>query len=267
MAVPDRHTYLKDLILELLRTWPDNRTVNFVCHGHSVPAGYSATPFVDTFHAYPHLWHVALKSRFPFAVLNVIVSAIGGEHSEQGADRFERDVLAHRPDLVTIDYGLNARRIGLERAMSAWRSMIEAARKGGARVILLTPTHDEPALAAAGDIDPSALPRHAEAIRELAHATGSGLADSTTAFDRAISGGTDRTSLLSWTNHPNERGHTLVVEELMRGSRPTTTDRRTGKRSRGVASTSRARRRTGTVSSCNCPPWCPSRLERAIPQF
>ncbi|MEK5235702.1 hypothetical protein NST99_08380 [Paenibacillus sp. FSL L8-0470] len=31
------------------------RTLNIVCHGHSVPSGYFATPIVDTFHAYPHL--------------------------------------------------------------------------------------------------------------------------------------------------------------------------------------------------------------------
>ncbi|WP_342481353.1 hypothetical protein NST07_08230 [Paenibacillus sp. FSL L8-0340] len=40
---------------ELKRQWPENRTLNIVCHGHSVPSGYFATPIVDTFHAYPHL--------------------------------------------------------------------------------------------------------------------------------------------------------------------------------------------------------------------
>lgn len=222
MPLPDRNEYLKDLVLELLHAWPDNRLVNFVCHGHSVPAGYTATPFVDTFRAYPHLWHAALKRRFPFAVLNVIVTAIGGEHSEQGAQRFEKDVLAHHPDLVTIDYGLNDRRIGLKRAMAAWRSMVEGARNAGARVILLTPTHDSPALYRAGEVDPSALPRHAEAIRELARETGVGLADSHAAFERAIDAGLDPSNLLSWTNHPNERGHALVADELMRWFPPYT---------------------------------------------
>jgi acyl-CoA thioesterase-1 len=216
MPLPDRNEYLKDLVLELLHAWPDNRLVNFVCHGHSVPAGYMATPFVDTFHAYPHLWHAALKKRFPFAVINVIVTAIGGEDSEQGTERFEKDVLTHRPDLVTIDYGLNDRRIGMSRMLVAWRSMIDAARKAGAKVILLTPTHDKAALYPAGDIDSSLLPRHAEAIRDLARETGVGLADSYDAFERAIRSGTDLANLLSWINHPNELGHEVVVGELMR---------------------------------------------------
>lgn len=87
MSVADRSLYLSE-ICQILRThWPDNRSVNIVCHGHSVPAGYFATPMVDTMNAYPHLLHAGLKHRFPFAVINVIVTAIGGENSKSGADR------------------------------------------------------------------------------------------------------------------------------------------------------------------------------------
>ena len=107
MAV--RKTYLADVSATLQKQWPDNRIVNIVCHGHSVPAGYFDTPVVDAFNAYPHLLHRGLKSRFPWAVINVIVTAIGGENSEAGAERFDRDVLSLRPDVVTIDYGLNDR--------------------------------------------------------------------------------------------------------------------------------------------------------------
>ena len=65
--------------------------------------------------AYPHLWHAKLAEKFPHAVINVIATAIGGENSEQGAARFERDVLSLKPDLVTIDYSLNDRGLPLER--------------------------------------------------------------------------------------------------------------------------------------------------------
>lgn len=40
---------------------------------------------VQTFDADPHLLHVGLKDRFPLAVINVIVTAIGGESSESGS--------------------------------------------------------------------------------------------------------------------------------------------------------------------------------------
>lgn len=38
---------------ELQKKWPDNRTVNLVFHGHSVPSGYANTPNVKTLQAYP----------------------------------------------------------------------------------------------------------------------------------------------------------------------------------------------------------------------
>jgi hypothetical protein len=82
--------------------WPDNSVINLVYHGHSVPAGYFDTPNVRTFDAYPHLFHLELKSRFPHAVINTIVTAIGGEISPRGVKRTD-EVLAHRPDLVIID--------------------------------------------------------------------------------------------------------------------------------------------------------------------
>ena len=168
MAIPDRRAYLRDIVNLLLAQWPNNRTVNIVCHGHSVPAGYFATPMVDTFNAYPALLHRDLKHRFPYAVVNVIVTAIGGEGSPKGADRFAADVLCHRPDLVTIDYGLNDRRAGLAWAETAWRSMIEASLAAGAKVLLLTPTWDN-----SGVLDPAGaawreLSCHAAQIRRLA---------------------------------------------------------------------------------------------------
>jgi len=120
----DKRTYMKEVVEELRKEWPSNRIVNIVCHGHSVPAGYFATPVVDTFNAYPHLLHRGLKERFPLAVINVVVTAIGGEESSGGAIRFERDVLSHYPDVVTIDYGLNDRRVGLKEAGTKYKNFM-----------------------------------------------------------------------------------------------------------------------------------------------
>lgn len=54
--------YLAGVGTLLEASWPKNRTVNIVCHGHSVPAGYFKTPRVDSLNAYPHLLHAALKA-------------------------------------------------------------------------------------------------------------------------------------------------------------------------------------------------------------
>ncbi len=215
MSIANRSTYLADVVGVMMQEWPQNRTVNIVCHGHSVPAGYFATPVVDMFNAYPHLLHKGLKHRFPLAVINVIVTAIGGESSETGARRFRSDVLCHRPDVVTIDYGLNDRGLGLPKAAAAWRSMAEDALESGARLILLTPTADSTQHPQYGGEDKGLLGEHAAQIRKLAADYGVGLADSFRAFQDALASG-DLSDLMSWGNHPNRDGHALVAKELLR---------------------------------------------------
>ena len=216
MTIADRCGYLREVVGPLLSQWPNNRTVNIVSHGHSVPAGYFATPMVDTFNAYPALLHRELKHRFPFAVINVIVTAIGGEGSPQGAARFEADVLSHRPDVVTIDYGLNDRRAGLTEAETAWRSMIEAGRARQVKVLLLTPTWDNTWVVDGAGEAWRDLERHADQIRRLAAEYEVGLADSFAAFESYVAAGGDPTDLLSWSNHPNRQGHELVARGLLR---------------------------------------------------
>ena len=210
--IADAQTYLSDLSELLSRKWPRNRTINIVCHGHSVPAGYFRTPVVDTFHAYPHLLHQGLKERFPYAVINVIVTSIGGESADRGADRFARDVLTHRPDVITIDYALNDRRLGLDKAKTAWCAMIEAAQAQGVKVILLTPTGDQSAKLNDPD-DP--LNQHAQQIRALAGQYEVGLVDSLADLKSHIKAGGTLTELMSQVNHPNHQGHALVAEKLL----------------------------------------------------
>ena len=209
----NQNTYLANVCVELTKCWPTNRTVTIVCHGHSVPAGYFKTPAVHTFDAYPYLLHRGLSERYPHAVINVIVTAIGGENSEQGAKRFQHDVLSLRPDVVTIDYALNDRPIGLARSERAWRRMIKMALAQNVKVILLTPTPDTKAHLD----DPSdPLNQHAEQIRRLAAEYNVGLVDSLASFKALIKSGTPLANLMAQGNHPNRKGHEIVAAELLK---------------------------------------------------
>ena len=206
-------TYLKTVKAELQKRWPDNRTVNIVFHGHSVPSGYFATPVVRTLDAYPHLVLHGIKEKYPRAVVNVITTSIGGEESEKGAQRFNEEVLNHRPDVIFIDYALNDRRIGLPRAKIAWEKMIAAARKAGTLVVLMTPSPDKKVDLMAPN---STLEQHSRQIRQLAADHDLGLVDSYEAFQRAVLAGATVDELMSTGNHPNERGHYLIAGELMK---------------------------------------------------
>jgi len=217
-VMADAQTYLAPVVAKLETSWPKNKTINLVCHGHSVPAGYARTPEVRTFDAYPYLLHYGLSERFPHAVVNVIITAIGGENSEQGAARFQRDVLALRPEVVTIDYALNDRRIGVLRAEKAWRAMIEAALKQNVKIILLTPTAD---LSAKLDDPQDPLNQHADQIRRLAQEYHVGLADSLAAFQKFVHNSGKLSNLMAQVNHPNRQGHELVAAELLNWFQPT----------------------------------------------
>lgn len=206
--------YLDEVLCELSKKWPENRTINIVCHGHSVPAGYFATPFVDTLHAYPHLLLRLIKERFPFACVNVIVTAIGGEDSVSGEKRFEKDVLSHDPDIITIDYALNDRRPGLEKAKKAWESMIEMALHRKKKVILLTPTWDNSYYEQNESWE--LLKAHANQVRMLSEKYKVGLADSFAAWEKRIEEPSDLSQYLSHVNHPTKKGHEIVADEIGR---------------------------------------------------
>jgi acyl-CoA thioesterase I len=209
----ESRVYLAEIVGLLQQKWPGNRTINIVCHGHSVPAGYFATPVVDTFHSYPHLMHRGLNARFPSAVINVIVTAIGGESSPKGAERFDRDVLPLRPDVLLIDYSLNDRGIGLAKAKQAWESMIEKALAREVKTVLLTPTAD---LAANLEDPADPLNEHAEQVRGLARDYNVALIDSLGLFREYIRAGGCLSDLMSQRNHPNAAGHRLVAAELVK---------------------------------------------------
>lgn len=211
-SFPQPSDYLAEIRVLLRQDWPANRTVNLVFHGHSVPAGYFKTPEVKTLESYPFLVLKELKGLFPNAVINAITTAVGGENSESGAERFEADVLIHKPDVVFIDYALNDRPIGLEAARIAWASMIQKAVERKIKVILLTPSPDL-------DVDildsTTELEKHAAQIRALAKEYGVGLVDSYALFRQIAAAGQSLEPYMSQPNHPNGKGHSLIARAIV----------------------------------------------------
>ncbi len=212
-TIADPATYLNDLKTEMRKEWPKNRSINLVFHGHSVPAGYFKTPVVNTLEAYPYQVLRALKAEYPFAVINIINTSIGGENSESGAKRFESEVLVHRPDVLFIDYALNDQGIGLERAKVAWEKMISIALKKGIKVVLLSPSPDQRINILETK---NVLEQHTRQIKNLAEKYGVGLTDSYELFRQKVLSGESISNYMSQVNHPNEKGHALIAGSIMR---------------------------------------------------
>ncbi|MFA5817552.1 MAG: GDSL-type esterase/lipase family protein [Bacteroidales bacterium] len=205
--------YLSNIKEELKKEWPGNRTINLVFHGHSVPAGYFKTPLVNTLDSYPYQLLMELKALYPYAVINVINTAIGGENSESGAKRFADNVLIYKPDVLFIDYALNDRGIGPEKSKKAWESMITGALNRNIKIILLTPSPDQTvSILESGNV----LETHAVQIRNLAKEYGIGLADSYAAFRQIAASGKPLSDYMSQVNHPNKQGHWVIMQEILK---------------------------------------------------
>ncbi len=208
--VADQKEYLAEVKKELNAVWPKNRTVNIVFHGHSVPAGFWHNHEVHTLESYPHLVLKKLKEQYPYAVINVIITAIGGENSQKGSARLEKEVLVHRPDVLLIDYALNDRFMGLEKSKEAWGDMIKKALAQNIKVILVTPSPDQRVdlLAADNPLEP-----HTEQIRQLAEKYHIGLADPYGEFKKIATDG-ELKEYMSHVNHPNLAGHQIIANTI-----------------------------------------------------
>lgn len=206
-------TYLSDLKKEMQIEWPKNRTINIVFHGHSVPAGYFKTPVVNTLAAYPALVLKKIKTQYPYAVVNVINTSIGGENSISGAKRFDNEVLNHQPDVLFIDYALNDIGAGLEESYKAWDEMIKKAKRENIKIILLTPSPDQRVDYADASNE---LKKHSDQIIRLANENQVGLVDSYQAFEFLYPKKNKLKKYMSQVNHPNKKGHELIAEEIIK---------------------------------------------------
>lgn len=204
------NSYLDSLKQELKVKWPNNRTINLVFHGHSVPTGYTTRGVTDRLNAYPFLTLKKINNHYPYSVVNTITTSIGGEQSEQGAKRFKEEVLIYKPDVLFVDYGLNDRGIGLERAKIAWEQIIEEALAYGTKVILLTPTPDLNEDIKSTETE---LAKHSEQIRGLAKKYGVGLVDSY-AFFKELAGSEKLDGFMAQNNHINQKGHQFVADAI-----------------------------------------------------
>ena len=199
------------LIAELKKEWPKNRTVNLVFHGHSVPAGYHETPEVKPFESYPLMAMQRIQKANPHAVINAIVTAIGGEDSKKGAARFKKDVLRIHPDVIFIDYALNDRRLPEAEVEKAWRSMAKEAKAEGVPVVFVTPTG---ARNVNYDAPDEPLEIRAAIIRKVAAEEGIPVADVLAAWKAALKKGVKQDSLLAQANHPNKKGHEIAAKVI-----------------------------------------------------
>ena len=90
-------------------------------------------------------YHMKLRSLlekcYPAAPINMIHAGISGDNAKSGLERVERDVIAYKPDLTVVSFGLNDSCQGLEKLdlyRDSLKGILKKLKASGSEVIFLT---------------------------------------------------------------------------------------------------------------------------------
>lgn len=183
--------------------------VRIVCIGDSIAGVYYHS---GGLRAYPEMLQIALHKLHPEANITVRNAGISGDTSKGGLARLERDVLAHKPHLVTIMFGMNDLvRVPVADFVANMQQMIQRCRDSGAEVVLCT----QNSIVESPQRPVTRLAEYSNAIRELAKSESWGLADCNAAFEAVRARDPlEWNFLLSDAIHPNMDGHKLFAETI-----------------------------------------------------
>jgi hypothetical protein len=103
--------------------------------------------------SYPSRLQLELAYRFPRHEITVVNRGINGDNDYDKRDRFERDVIAERPDLVLWQLGTNSMLHGnpLEKHLAVLQGGVDHLRKAsGADIVLIDPQYAPKVIRGAG---------------------------------------------------------------------------------------------------------------------
>jgi lysophospholipase L1-like esterase len=183
--------------------------VRIVCIGDSITGVYYHT---GGLRAYPEMLQIALQKIHPQAQVTVRNAGISGDTTTGGLKRLERDVLAHKPHLVTIMFGMNDLvRTSMADFQNNLREIIRRCRAIDAEVVLCT----QNSIVESPQRPGAKLAEFTQAIRDIAKAESLPVADCFAAFEAVhAKDALEWNLLLSDPIHPNMAGHKLFAETI-----------------------------------------------------
>ena len=174
----------------------------------------AAAPYGD---GYVNLVDMLLVACYPELDLVVVNRGIAGDTVRDLAGRWERDVLAERPDWLSIMIGVNDvwrawgsnpyDYVPLPEYETTLRDLLDQAQAGGARLILMTPYVIEPDRR---DLMRRQLDLYGAVVKRLAEEYGAILVDVQAAFDAAL----EQHEPGYWSGdrvHPTTAGHAVIA--------------------------------------------------------
>lgn len=187
--------------------------VTIVAWGDSVTAGGDAS---SPHKRYVDLFGSMLQRKYPNAKITMVNAGIGGSNTNQRLPKIQQEVLAHKPDLVVIEY-VNDMWMPLENLRKNYFTAIDQIHAAGAEVIILTPHFTMLTMMGNKTLRDPDRRRNCEGLRQIALERNVGLADAARRWEHLwVEGLPYITLLYNGINHPDDRGHRLFAEELMR---------------------------------------------------
>lgn len=178
-------------------------------------------------------YHMKLRSLFekcyPRTPINMIHAGISGDNARSGLERLERDVIAYKPDLTVVSFGLNDSCQGAENLDAYRNSLKEILKKlkdSGSEVIFMTQNLladrasfevcDELREIYAGmTVHSDDFLLYMEAARQVCMELEVPVCDCTKKWLKLKESGVDIVRLLSnRINHPTEEGHWMFAVSL-----------------------------------------------------
>jgi lysophospholipase L1-like esterase/pimeloyl-ACP methyl ester carboxylesterase len=188
-----------------------DQPVKVLCLGDSVTGVYYHT---GGLRAYPEMLEIALRTARPNTPVKVINAGISGNTTTDGLNRLDRDVLQHKPQIVTISFGLNdMTRVPEDQFRANLQTLIDRCRTVGSHVVLCTPN----AVIDTADRPIVRLESFCDIIRDVAQQNEILVCDQYAA-GRRLQQRAPRTWRLTMSDaiHPNMDGHKRMAEELCR---------------------------------------------------
>ncbi len=195
---------------EVAAKFAQDKPSKVVCFGDSVTGVYYHT---GGRRAYTDMVGIGLRQAYPNGDITAINAGVSGNTTVDALARIKKDVLAHKPDLVTVMFGLNdMTRVSLEDYRANLKNIIAKCRTVGAEVMLCTPN----SIRDTASRPIATLEQYVAVVREVATEEKVPLADCYAAFEYIrTQNALDWAFLMNDPIHPNMDGHKLLARTIV----------------------------------------------------
>jgi lysophospholipase L1-like esterase len=189
--------------------------------GAEAPVWYNKKPYTAEDHSFRGRFVYGLQQRFPSAQITPIEAFKGATTVDYAMEQLP-GVLAQKPDLILVDFGVNdlsgpiggAPNKTPDEYAKSMRELISKCRASGSEVLVIAPGLVMPWLK---NHAADRVPVYEKAAIEAADKEGAAAADPIADFNQLGARGIPPWSQIhNWINHPGDLGHEVYAETLLR---------------------------------------------------